>query len=173
MVTANLLALVAAAHQTGGQVICIAPTRIELQSSKHALKSDASFVKFVIGNPHDLLLNECKEADFFLIDCGLEDYEGIMRGLVHARKGDEKRGVMVGFNAFCKGSTWQWGGLGTHLLPIGDGLLVTKMGGCCGNVKRGKDLVRKSNWVVKIDKCTGEEHVFRVRSPQKKLEIAV
>ena len=24
---------------------------------------------------------------------------------------------------------------------------------------------RWSHWVVKVDKCTGEEHVFRVRSP--------
>ncbi|XP_010671981.2 uncharacterized protein LOC104888655 [Beta vulgaris subsp. vulgaris] len=169
MATPNLLALVSAAQQTGGHVTCIFPTREELQSSKRALKSDAKFVNFVVGDAKNMLLNEYKDADFFLVDCNFKDYEGVMKGL-HATK-RVKNGVILGYNAFCKGSSWQWSGLRTHLLPIGEGLLVTRIGGNDNNVGdfRGEKGVRKSNWIVKVDKCTGEEHVFRVRSPQRKV----
>ncbi|XP_021725034.1 uncharacterized protein LOC110692327 [Chenopodium quinoa] len=170
MVTPNLLALVSAAHQTGGHVTCIVPGREELLSSKRALKSDAKYVNFVVGDAKDLLLNEYKNADFFLVDCNLKDYEGVMRGMHVMRR--EKSGVILGYNAFCKGSSWQWSGLRTHLLPIGDGLLVTRFDGNNGRDVMCEKSVKKSNWIVKVDKCTGEEHVFRVRSPQRKLEIA-
>lgn len=170
MVTANLLALVSAAHQTGGHVICIVPGNEELESSKRALKSDARFIEFIVGNASDLVLNEYKEADFLLIDCNLEEYEKIVRGIIQARRGKEGNRMVVGYNAFSKGSSWQWSGLKTHLLPIGDGLLVTRIGE--KNVMTEKS-IRKSNWIVKVDECTGEEHVFRVRSPYRKLQISV
>ncbi|XP_057528229.1 uncharacterized protein LOC130806976 [Amaranthus tricolor] len=169
IVTPNLLALVSAAQQTGGQVICIVQDKNELKSTKQALKSNAKFIKFIIGNVKDLLLNEYSYADFFLIDCNLDNYEEIMHGINAIKR--EKNGVILGFNAFCKGSSWQWSGLRTHLLPIGEGLLITRMGGKNNNYN-GEKIVRKSNWIVKVDKCTGEEHVFRVRSPRRKFEIA-
>ena len=171
-----LLALVAAAHQTGGQVICIVPSHRELQSTKTALGSSDyanKFVQFIVGDPsHLLLTHEYKEADFLLIDCNLRNYEDI----IEARRGGEKTRVVVGYNAFSKGSSWQWSGLGTHLLPIGDGLLVTKIEGNsrdCDRRGRSGSIRRKSNWIVKVDQCTGEEHVFRVRSSQRKLQVAV
>ncbi|KAL2920535.1 hypothetical protein RDABS01_012026 [Bienertia sinuspersici] len=171
MVTPNLLALISAAHQTGGQITCIFPTREELQSSKRALKSDAKFVNFIIGDAKELLLNEYKNADFLLIDCNLKDYDTVMKGMHLMRR--EKNGVILGYNAFCKGSSWQWSGLRTHLLPIGEGLLITRIGAnVCRDAIKGEKVVRKSNWIVKVDKCTGEEHVFRVRSPQRKFEIS-
>ncbi|XP_074284183.1 uncharacterized protein LOC141608739 [Silene latifolia] len=172
----NLLALVAAAHQTGGCVTCILPGKKELQEAKHGLGQDAKSVRFVVGNASELLLlKKYKDADFLLIDCNIQGYENIMREIDQAKREVKKDGVVVGFNAFCKGSSWQWSGLRTHLLPIGDGLLVTRIdGSLCKEVRKGKGgISRKSNWIVKVDECTGEEHVFRVRSSsQRKLEVA-
>lgn len=106
----------------------------------------------------------------------------------------KKKMVVVGYNAMkCKGSmvnmTCCWGycgGTRTQLLPIGKGLLVTRFGDFGGgnninnnNVVIGSAKNRNygasggglgkfrssSRWVVKVDNCTGEEHVFRVRLP--------
>ncbi|CAB4301729.1 unnamed protein product [Prunus armeniaca] len=127
----TILALVAAAQQTGGRVVCILRGNEEMQLSEKSLASTA------------------------------------------VQMGKKQNGAIVaGHNAFGKGS-WRSGGSRTQLLPIGGGLLVTriaapknessKMVGINGSGK-------KSHWVVKVDKCTGEEHVFRVRSsfPQGK-----
>ncbi|KAK9665635.1 hypothetical protein RND81_14G125100 [Saponaria officinalis] len=170
----NVSALVSAAHQTGGYVTCILPSNKELQSAKHELKSDAKFVDFIVGNASVVLVNEYyRDADFLLIDCNINDYEHIMRQIQSTRD-VKKGGVVVGFNAFCKGSSWQWSGLRTHLLPIGNGLMVTRINPSLSkdnsNLKGG---IKTSNWVVKVDQCTGEEHVFRVRTSQRKLQVVV
>ncbi|KAL0299411.1 UNVERIFIED_CONTAM: hypothetical protein Sradi_6600900 [Sesamum radiatum] len=112
------LALVAAAHQTGGRVVCIVSGANELQLSKETMSESADDIEFVIGNAENLVAN----------------------GVVE----------LPGFDA--------------HLLPIGDGLLVSRVAvkaenGRCGG---GAGKIR-SRWVVKVDKYTGEEHVFRVR----------
>ncbi|CAK9161054.1 unnamed protein product [Ilex paraguariensis] len=71
------LALVAAAHQTGGRVVCIKPGLEELQLSKQALGNSASNVEFVMGEAQNVLLNQYREADFVVIDCNLDSHEGI------------------------------------------------------------------------------------------------
>ncbi|KAK9293112.1 hypothetical protein L1049_021098 [Liquidambar formosana] len=163
--TSTTLALLAAADQTGGRVVCILRGIEELHLSKQVLGHDASHVEFVIGEAQTLLANDYKEADFVLIDCNLANHEGILRAL---QAGGKRNGaVVVGYNAFCKGSSWQWSGSKTHLLPIGAGLLVTRI---AANAKIGNagGFTKRSQWIVKVDKCTGEEHVFRVRFPQGK-----
>ncbi|KAI8540304.1 hypothetical protein RHMOL_Rhmol09G0252500 [Rhododendron molle] len=160
------LALVAAAHQTGGRVVCILPRPDQLRLSKEALGSNASHVEFVIGEAQNLLSNDYLEADFAVIDCNLGNHEDIIRAM-HA--GRERKGsIVVGYNAFCSGS-WQWSGMRVQLLPIGGGLLVTRIP-ANEKVKNGSSAsgCGKSHWVVKVDRCTGEEHVFRVRSPHGK-----
>lgn len=161
---ATTLALAAAAYQTGGRVVCILRGIEELRRSQEALGAvDASNVEFVTGEAQKLVLTQYREADFVLIDCNLENHEGIFKAVLQV--GRKQSGVVVvGYNAFSKGSWW-CGGARTQLLPIGEGLLVTrinarnaKIGGGCG--------IGKSHWVVKVDKFTGEEHVFRVRFPQ-------
>lgn len=152
-------ALVAAAHQTGGRVICILRDHKELQISRQVLGLDACHIEFVIGEAQNLLLSKYSEADFVLIDCNLENHEGIL-GAVQAR-GKRNGAVVVGYNALTKGSWWSSGSK-TQLLPIGEGLLVTRI---AASAKIGK---RSSHWIVKVDKCTGEEHVFRVRFPHGK-----
>ncbi|MBA0559328.1 hypothetical protein Golob_016294 [Gossypium lobatum] len=151
------LALVAAAHQTGGRVICILPGTEQLRSSKQILGYDACRVEFVVGDARNLLLSRYTEADFVLIDCNLENHEGMVRAVPAGTK--RNGAVVVGYNAFAKGSWWS-GGSKTQLLPIGEGLLVTRI--------KPNALVKRSQWIVKVDKCTGEEHVFRVRFPQGK-----
>ncbi|CAI0404362.1 unnamed protein product [Linum tenue] len=158
-----LSALVTAAHQTGGRVVCIHRTQHETELSRRALGSRSRKVGFVTGEAHELLSSSAQYsgADFVLIDCHLDNHEGIL-GAVQQQAGSNQNGaVVVGYNAFGSGSWGSDGRWRTQLLPIGEGLLVTRMAPPARN---------KSRWVVKVDKCTGEEHVFRIRSPQGKIE---
>ncbi|KAM7494598.1 hypothetical protein LguiB_029207 [Lonicera macranthoides] len=157
------LGLVAAAHQTGGHIVCIVHSLDELRFCQKALGFSAVRVEFVIGEARDLLLNQYWEADLVVVDCNLENYEEVARAFEGIERCNSS--VVLGYNAFCKDS-WRWSGLGTQLLPIGEGLLLTRIGkrtttSGSNNCGSGK----KSKWVVKVDRCTGEEHVFRVRSP--------
>ncbi|XP_050224684.1 uncharacterized protein LOC126674296 [Mercurialis annua] len=170
--TSVVLALVAAAHQTGGRVICILNNHHQLESSKQTLGGfEACPVEFVVGEPQNLLLNHYSEADFVLIDCNLENHEGILAAVEGSSYRKRSGAVVVGYNAFANGSWWSSRGK-TQLLPIGEGLLVTRVAANSGKIDRsnsggfGKRI--SSHWVVKVDECTGEEHVFRVRVPQGK-----
>ncbi|KAJ8771428.1 hypothetical protein K2173_026605 [Erythroxylum novogranatense] len=162
------LALVVAAHQTGGRVVCILRGHSELILSQKALGPDACHIEFVVGEAQNLLSTCYSGADFVLIDCKLENHECVLKAVQGS--GKQNCAVVVGYNAFSKGS-WRSSGSKTQLLPIGEGLLVTriapntKMGSGCSNGRR-------SHWVVKVDKCTGEEHVFRVRIPEGKQILA-
>ena len=164
------LALVAAAHQTGGRVICIVRGLEDLNASKNVLGLAAGQVQFVVGEAQELLLSQYEAADFVLIDCNLENHEEILKSV---QVGGKQNGtVVVGYNAFSRGSNWWSCGTKTQLLPIGGGLLVTKFGSTATSPKYGSGMgkmMMKSRWVVKVDKCTGEEHVFRVRIPQGKV----
>ncbi|MED6109705.1 hypothetical protein PIB30_036068 [Stylosanthes scabra] len=168
------LALVAAANQTGGRVICIVNSHQNLIASKTSLGIAAQRVQFIVRelSQEVMVKHTFDSADFLLIDCNLDSHQEILKKVVH---GGNNNGtvVVVGYNAFsCKGSCW-FGSRNTQLLPIGEGLLVTKFG--TGSNKYGGGGSRsmmmnrvnsnKSRWVVKVDKCTGEEHVFRVRFP--------
>ncbi|KAK8710497.1 hypothetical protein V6N13_145817 [Hibiscus sabdariffa] len=152
------LALVAAAHQTGGRVVCILPGLEQIQLSKNILGYDSCHIEFVVGEARNLVSSKYSEADFVLIDCNLEDHEGILRAVQACKK--RNGAVVVGYNAFARGS-WRSSGSRTQLLPIGGGLLVTR-------ITSPDALGKRSQWIVKVDKCTGEEHVFKVRFPQGK-----
>ncbi|KAJ1431337.1 S-adenosyl-L-methionine-dependent methyltransferase [Sesbania bispinosa] len=162
------LALVAAANQTGGHVVCIVPSNEELNASKISLGVAASEVQFMVGDAQELLLNQ---ADFVLIDCNLVNHEEILRAVqVGVGCGKQNGTVVVGYNAFsCKGS-WRSCESKTQLLPIGEGLLVTRFGASVTSPKHGSGMSKsRSRWVVKVDKCTREEHVYRIRVPQGKV----
>ncbi|EEF51518.1 conserved hypothetical protein [Ricinus communis] len=166
----TVLALVAAAHQTGGRVICVLRGHEELESLRQCLGIDACHVQFVIGEAQNLLLTHYSEADFVLVDCNLENHEGILAAVEGSSRRKRNGAVVVGYNAFTKGSWWS-SRAKTQLLPIGEGLLVTRIA-ASGRIHRSSSCghgKKSSHWVVKVDKCTGEEHVFRVRSfPQGK-----
>ncbi|KAA8539821.1 hypothetical protein F0562_026513 [Nyssa sinensis] len=156
------LALVAAAYQTGGHVVCILRGLKELHSSKESLGHNASHVEFVVGEAHNLLLHDYRHADFVVINCNLENHEGILSAVQASKRHNGT--IVLGYNAFCKDS-WRWSGSNTQLLPIGEGLLLTRIA-AKSKSGNGSGFGKRSHWVVKVDKCTGEEHVFRVRSPQ-------
>ncbi|KAG8381468.1 hypothetical protein BUALT_Bualt06G0125000 [Buddleja alternifolia] len=150
------LALVAAAQQTGGKVICILPGANELQLSKDILgQNNAENIKFVIGNAQNVLENEYREADCIVIDCNLTNCEGILK----TAKGFGRNVMVLGYNAF-----WRCQGLDGHLLPIGEGLLVSRVAAPPKSGRSYGGSGKKSRWVVKVDEFTGEEHVFRVRN---------
>ncbi|KAK6135272.1 hypothetical protein DH2020_030993 [Rehmannia glutinosa] len=133
------LALVAAAHQTGGE--------------------------FVIGNAETLLgSDEYREADCVVVDCRIKNCERILK----TAKGIGKHVLVLGYNAFLMG---KWRGLGfdAHLLPIGEGLLVSTEDNKKERRRFGSG--KTSRWVVKVDEFTGEEHVFRVRNYQEKAKF--
>ncbi|KAM0061756.1 hypothetical protein Hdeb2414_s0004g00139861 [Helianthus debilis subsp. tardiflorus] len=119
------LGLIAASHQTGGRLVCIVKGIEELESSKQSLNSDTNHVEFVVGNAESLLSNEYKSADFVVIDCSLENHEGILGAIQNNR---EKSTIVLGCNAFWKDS-WVWSRSNSHLLPIGEGLLMMRVPG--------------------------------------------
>lgn len=173
-VASTTLALVAAAHQTGGRVVCIILNGHDaVNSSKDVLGSYANSIEFVAGDAQNLLINEYKGADFVLIDCNIDIHKGIFRAAQESPK--QGGGVMiVGYNAQHKGS---WSEFNTQFLPIGDGLLVTRLtayqkvgdGDGDGNgdgVVKGR---RRSRWVVTVDESTGEEHVFRITTTHQRV----
>ncbi|XP_058759408.1 uncharacterized protein LOC131632689 [Vicia villosa] len=163
------LALIAAANQTNGNVICIVPNHEDLIASKKFLGAAANEVKFITGKEAQEL-DVLNQADFVVIDCNLVNHEEIVK-LVQI--GNKQRDiVVVGYNAFsCKGS-WRSSCISkTQLLPIGEGLLVTRFGENNANSSKfrsGMSNSAQSRWIVKVDTCTGEENVYRIRLPQKK-----
>lgn len=163
------LALVSAAHQTGGHVVCIVSGHDELNASKKVLGVNASEVQFMVGEVQQELLL-LRQADFVVIDCNHVSHGEIVKAI---RDGGMQNGaVVVGCNALsCRGSWWSCGSK-SQLLPIGKGLLVTRFGGrSSASPKHGSGVSksRSSRWIVKVDKCTGEEHVYKIRVPQGKV----
>ncbi|GAA0170890.1 hypothetical protein LIER_25054 [Lithospermum erythrorhizon] len=167
------LALAAAAQQTGGNVICILRGLDQLRESEKALGGTSSHIQFVIGDAKNQLLNHYQNADFLAIDCNLENHEEILNCV----KGSDRKNntIVIGYNAFCKES-WRSSHFQTQLLPIGDGLLVKRIvaGGNSRGVGHDNNnnnnggLRKTGRWIVRVDKCTGEQHVFRVRSNDRR-----
>ncbi|KAK1274146.1 hypothetical protein QJS04_geneDACA012326 [Acorus gramineus] len=146
------LALVAAARQTGGRVACVLRAREDLRASREALGgAEADNVEFVFGDAAWLLSDDYARADFVLVDCKLEGNERVF--------GAAQKAIVVGYNAFCDAS-WLTSGPRSDLLPTGDGLRA------CRVVRTAAVERRRRRWVVKVDECTGEEHVFRAKSSQ-------
>ncbi|MBA0554278.1 hypothetical protein Golob_013393 [Gossypium lobatum] len=157
------LALVAAACQTGGRVVCILTSLHHYDASVSAVGNYGDCIDFVIGDA-EKLLNEYRNADFVLIDCNISDHKTVLKT---AQEGAKRGGgvtLIVGYNApHNKELVGRSGadGFKTYYLPIGEGLLVIRKG-------KPNEARKSSRWVVKIDKWTGEEHVFRITSPQIK-----
>ena len=156
------LGLVAAARQTGGRVVCILPGPNELEVSRSELSNYSGCIEFVIGDPISLLTNGYKGADFVVVDCNINSHGAVLKAV---QKREAQGLLFVGYNAQHRVPLGDK--LGGHFLPIGEGLLVSKVAknGVTGGGLSGK----KSKWVVTVDKCTGEEHVFRVTCPQHKV----
>ncbi|XP_027108913.2 uncharacterized protein [Coffea arabica] len=153
------LALGAAARETGGCAVCILPGLDELHASRKALGCYAEFIELVVGDDaRSLLLNEYQDADFVLVDCKMDEHESIL--LAAQKCLHQKKACLVGYNAIhCE----PWiDSFKAHLLPIGGGLLVTRLPSSSSSpAEKFRGAGKKGNWVVKVDKITGEEHVYR------------
>ncbi|TKY63733.1 hypothetical protein E2542_SST13615 [Spatholobus suberectus] len=161
------LALAAAAHQTGGRVVCICCGQIESHASRKALGVYGDCVEFVVGDVKSLLLGDYKGADFVLVDCDITNAREIFLAAFKGANNDEA--LVVGYNVKHRASRWRQ--LRASFLPIGEGLLVAKID---PNVKGNDKVVqRRSRWIVQVDNCTGEEHIFRVTSPHRKVQTEV
>ncbi|KAL3521445.1 hypothetical protein ACH5RR_019594 [Cinchona calisaya] len=112
------LALVAAALQTGGQVMCILPGLDELHFSEIALGDYAMHVKFVIGDAENLLKNDYTESDCILIDCHLKNCQEILETLQLIGRNNA---IVMAYNACSVGSWMCLRGLKAHFWPMGAG----------------------------------------------------
>ncbi|CAM8991256.1 unnamed protein product [Rhodiola kirilowii] len=163
-----LTALSAAAYQTNSRVVCIFAT---LQDYQASILEPAHNIDFVVGHAQRLLFKNYRDADFVLVDCeNMTSYEEVV---MQMQKKSNNGAIVVGYNALCKDSTtWQCcGSKTTHLLPIGRGLLVTRIPPSSSTKSSSSSdgdvsCKKKSRWVVKVDQSTGEEHVFRVMIPR-------
>ncbi|KAK2650559.1 hypothetical protein Ddye_018048 [Dipteronia dyeriana] len=81
VMSSTALALVTAAHQTGGCIICILSgiNNENIQATKVALGPHANCIEFVVEDAQKLLIDheEYKCADFVLIDCNLDFHKGV------------------------------------------------------------------------------------------------
>ncbi|KAJ3679856.1 hypothetical protein LUZ60_016134 [Juncus effusus] len=159
---ATTLALAAAASHTGGRVVCIIPSYVELHASVDLLGLEASQVEFIIGDASELLAKEYKAADFVLVDCQMDSYDRV----VHvAREGmmEKRGGVVLEYNVLSRGDwrdvNFDHGAARVDLLPIGGGVRVWRV----------PPAVKRNRWVLCIDKHTGEEYAIRVVPPRRKL----
>ncbi|XP_022986473.1 uncharacterized protein LOC111484201 [Cucurbita maxima] len=162
----KILALAAAGGLTGGRVVCIIPRQEDLHPSRAILGLEPHYpIEFVVGEAEKLLEAHYREADFVLIDCNLDSHVAVIEGIGSRRK-FQGATVVVGFNAMRKRCGGWSGGWRTQLLPIGKGVMVMKV---AAEISKSSGEGRRRQWVVKVDKCTGEEHVFRVRLPHRKV----
>ncbi|OIT26878.1 hypothetical protein A4A49_57320 [Nicotiana attenuata] len=51
---------------------------------------------------------------------------------------------------------------------VGEGLLLTRIGAKAKKVT-AQGMENRGHWIVKVDKCIGEEHVYRVKSPRRRV----
>ncbi|KAF6146090.1 hypothetical protein GIB67_033449 [Kingdonia uniflora] len=179
-VSPSTIALAAAARQTGGRLVCILPEPETLAQSRQVIKDSGlkDMVEFKVGDPFELL-SHYENIDFSLIDCKTDDYTRLLKLLdVNPRRSVVVANNLVGESKGLGGSVR--GVKGKTLVrslkhPIGEGMEVTMIGNCeefekkdKGGVKSHHDIrgrvkkPRKSEWVIKFDEESGEEHIYRI-----------
>ncbi|KAI5564775.1 hypothetical protein POPTR_014G098800v4 [Populus trichocarpa] len=181
-VSPSTVALAAAARQTGGRLVCILPEPVPAESKKVIKDSGLKdIVDFKTGDPSKLLPNY-EKIDFSLVDCKNDEYTGLLK-LIDV---NPRRSVVVANNLVGEKK-----GLGGHVRclndevvvrsmkhPIGKGMEVTMIGKSNDIEKRDwgsresssppktrENAMKKtisSNWIVKVDEKSGEEHIYRV-----------
>ncbi|XP_058103596.1 uncharacterized protein LOC131247188 [Magnolia sinica] len=166
------IALAVAARQTGGRLVCIVPEAQALPELKQSIKDSGlkDIVEFKVGDPLELLL-EYKNIDFSLVDCKTHNYSALLQLLdVNPRRSVVVANNLVGGRKGLGGHmSGMMGAVRSMKHPIGKGMEVTMIGKSDEFGKRerkaGVERVRtprKSNWIVKVDEVSGEEHIFRV-----------
>lgn len=176
-VSLSTIALAAAARQTGGRLVCILPETVLAESEKIIKDSGLKdIVEFETADPSELL-SHYRNIDFSLVDCKNDDYQRFLKLL----DVNMERSVVVANNLVCekRGLEGYVKGMKDKVevrsmkRPIGKGMEITMIGKTNDIEKireihhktRSTDIKRKackSDWVVKFDEESGEEHIFRV-----------
>ncbi|CAL5383149.1 unnamed protein product [Camellia sinensis] len=181
----STIALAAAARQTGGKLVCILPEPRLGESQKVIDDSGLNdMVEFKTGDPAELL-SSYENIDFSLVDCKTDNYTNLLemldvnptRSMVVADNLVEGR---TGLGGHVKGMENK-GKVRSTKHPIGKGMEVTMIGklgdefgkkshskGCHSRGRGGGGgggsgkRSGKSEWVIKVDENSGEEHFFRM-----------
>ncbi|KAJ8536704.1 hypothetical protein K7X08_035105 [Anisodus acutangulus] len=101
------------------------------------------------GNSAQIIVVACANvADSTTLALNYEEILGSLRKSVR-----EKSNMVLGYNAFCKDS-WRSSPLRTQLLPIGEGLLLTRI---AAKAKKGADrgTENRGHWIVKVEMHRG------------------
>ncbi|XP_068650236.1 uncharacterized protein [Aristolochia californica] len=169
-VTCTSIALAAAAQETGGRLICIHSQNKTLGKSKQVIKDAGlkDMVEFKVGDPFKIL-PDYENVDFSLVDCKVDGYSSLIELLnVNPRRSvvvannlvEERKGLGGGILRETKG--------GLPSVRCTKSLMGTDMEvmmiGKSYEFGRRERIIKpcKSKWVAKVDKETGEEHIFRV-----------
>ncbi|KAJ6675218.1 DUF1442 FAMILY PROTEIN [Salix viminalis] len=154
-VSPSTVALAAAARQTGGRLVCILPEPVPAESKKVIKDSGLKdIVDFKTGDPSKLLPNY-EKIDFSLVDCKNDEYTRLLK-LIDV---NPRRSVVVANNL---------AGKGMEVTMIGKSNDIEKRdwGRESSSPPKIKENTMKkiisSNWIVKVDEKSGEEHIYRV-----------
>ncbi|KAG9448269.1 hypothetical protein H6P81_014397 [Aristolochia fimbriata] len=174
-VSCTSIALAAAARETGGRLICIysESESKSLGKAKQVIKDAGlrDLVEFRVGDPFKILPSY-ENVDFSLMDCRMDGYPSLLKLLnVNPRRSvvvgnnlvDARRGGLGG--SFVTEIEWGSSSVKCTKSLIGTDMEVMMIGRGDEFGRRERAVVRppsKSKWVAKVDKETGEEHIFRV-----------
>lgn len=133
------IALAVAAKQTGGRLVCILPSREEMDTIYTQLKGNdlKKVIRFVVGNPCEVI-KQYKKIDFIVIDCKFEDHLRLFKNIDVNSKGsvvvvvNNKEGGLS-FGEVVKGKR---GVESVVTLPIGEGMELTRIGSSCRTENR-------------------------------------
>ncbi|KAG5231468.1 hypothetical protein IMY05_014G0076200 [Salix suchowensis] len=143
-VSPSTVALAAAARQTGGRLVCILPEPVPAESKKVIKDSGLKdIVDFKTGDPSKLLPNY-EKVDFSLVDCKNDEYTRLLK-LIDV---NPRRSVVVANNLVGEKK-----GLGGHVSKSSSPPKIKE-----NTMKK----IISSNWIVKVDEKSGEEHIYRV-----------
>ncbi|XP_050238545.1 uncharacterized protein LOC126688026 [Mercurialis annua] len=188
-VSPSTVALATAARHTGGRLVCILPEPV-LAESKKVIKDSGlkDLVEFRTGDPSQLL-PDYENVDFSLVDCKNDEYTRLLKlidvnptksvvvanNLVGSKKGLGgqviSRGIMKDKDEVVVRSTKRPIGKGMEVTMIGKSINpIAQMRDCgvgydflaFGGGMMKKESGKKSNWIVKVDEVSGEEHIYRV-----------
>lgn len=162
-VTTTSIGLSVASMHTCGKHVCIAPDEDSKAEYVSAMKKAGMSPEVIVGEPEEVVKGMI--IDFLVVDSGKKNRLG--RIIKEAKFGD-RGAVVVCKNASLKTEDFRLGSLfdgGSRrivrsvFLPVGKGLDIAHV--AAGEVGSGSGLVKKSRWIRRVDKQSGEEFVIR------------
>ncbi|KAD3641241.1 hypothetical protein R6Q59_003853 [Mikania micrantha] len=158
-VTTTSIGLSVASIHTSGRHVCIAPDEDSKSTYTAAMEKAGLSPEVIVGEPEEAIKGMI--IDFLVVDC-LKSNSG---RIIKAAKFGHRGAVVVCMNA---AADLQWRSLfddGSRrivrsvFLPVGKGLDIAHVG--AGEFGSGSDKIKKSRWIRRFDKQSGEEFVIR------------